>query len=35
MGKLGMKREGILRKDKLVQDTYRDTLIYGLLRSEY
>ncbi|PTE80366.1 GNAT family N-acetyltransferase [Staphylococcus equorum] len=33
--KLGMKREGILRKDKLVQDTYRDTLIYGLLRSEY
>ena len=31
--KLGMKREGILRKDKLVQDTYRDTLIYGLLRS--
>ncbi|MDK9856082.1 GNAT family N-acetyltransferase [Staphylococcus equorum] len=33
--KLGMKQEGILRKDKLVQDTYRDTLIYGLLRSEY
>ena len=33
--KLGMKREGMLRKDKLVQDTYRDTLIYGLLRSEY
>ena len=33
--KLGMKREGMLRKDKLVQDEYRDTLIYGLLRSEY
>ena len=33
--KLGMKREGILRQDKLVQDTYRDTLIYGFLRSEY
>ncbi|MDN6572490.1 MAG: GNAT family N-acetyltransferase [Staphylococcus equorum] len=33
--KLGMKREGILRQDKLVQDGYRDTLIYGLLRSEY
>ncbi|PTI44394.1 GNAT family N-acetyltransferase [Staphylococcus xylosus] len=33
--KLGMKREGGLRKNKLVQDAYRDTLIYGLLRSEY
>ena len=33
--KLGMKREGVLRKDQLVQDVYRDTLIYGLLRSEY
>ena len=33
--KLGMKREGMLRKDKLVQDEYRDTLIYGLFRSEY
>ena len=33
--KLGMKRKGMLRKDKLVQDEYRDTLIYGLLRSEY
>ena len=33
--KVGMKQEGVLRKDKLVQDAYRDTLIYGLLRSEY
>ncbi|KRG11342.1 GNAT family N-acetyltransferase [Staphylococcus sp. NAM3COL9] len=33
--KVGMKQEGVLRKDKLVQDAYRDILIYGLLRSEY
>lgn len=31
----GMKREGLLREDKLVRGEWRDSLVYSILRGEY
>ena len=33
--KLGMVKEGLLRKDLLIRDGWRDSLIYGLLENEW
>lgn len=33
--KVGFTKEGVLRKHTLKQDTYRDKLVFGLLREEY
>ena len=30
-----MKHEAVLREDKAVEDGYRDTLIFAIIKSEY
>ena len=35
MEKLGMKREGLLRNDRLCRGELIDEVVYGLLRSEW
>lgn len=35
MEKLGMRREGLLREDRLVRGAWRDTYIYALLAQEW
>lgn len=35
MKKIGMTREGLLRQNKRINDSYRDSYIYSILRLEY
>lgn len=35
MEKIGMQREGLHKQDHLIRGTYRDTLIYAILRNEW
>ncbi|WP_070119673.1 GNAT family N-acetyltransferase [Bacillus marinisedimentorum] len=35
LDKAGLQKEGILRQDRLLLDTYEDMVVYGLLRNEY